>query len=337
VLVEGLAVWASDGHYGVEPIDDWAAVISRSDSYIPLAKLRAGPFYDYQHETAYLEGGSFDKYLIDRYGLRTFKELYGLATGKAEPDEALVMRLYGKSYEQLEQDWRAYLAGLSPTKEESDLWWFRVRSFDLMRRYATEMDPGARILPGVPTEWTSDTVKIFTGRVSAPVNLVLETALIAAGDRANRGDLAGGSALLDEVQAALDAHGNVKGLPSLEARQTIVDLLAVQDRAARIADAESYKATLDPGYAQALGGGLDELLLPPYTEYWQELVRLDVADDGQSAQGMVALHAQTAGGQPAEDGHLFAVQFVKGPDGWRMSGRKATEPEIVMPPARGGR
>jgi len=54
VLVEGMAVWASDGHYGQEPIDAWAAVAAASDSYIPLPKLRAGPFYDFQHEVSYI-------------------------------------------------------------------------------------------------------------------------------------------------------------------------------------------------------------------------------------------------------------------------------------------
>lgn len=332
VLVEGLAVWASGGHYAIEPIDDWAAVVSESDSYLPLPELRAGPFYDFQHETAYLEGGSFVKFFIERYGLDNFKQLYGRATGKAEHDEALVSELYGQGYAQLEQDWRAHLEGLSPTPEEAEQWWFRVRSFDLMRRYETELDPGARILPGVPTEWTSDTVKIFTERLNTPANLVLETALIAAGERARRGDLAGGSALLDEVEAALNAGGDVTGLPALEARQAILELLARQDRAVRLAGVGAYRDTLDPAFARALGDQVDDVVRPPYTEYWQEVVRLDVADDGQSARGVVALHARLAEGAADRNGQLTAVRFVKGEDGWLMSGREAAEPEIIMPP-----
>ena len=93
VLVEGLAVWASDGHYSEEPIDEWAAIVAASDEYLSLSELRAGPFYDFQHETSYLESGSFVKFLVGRYGLDTLKELYGRATGDAGHDEALVQSL----------------------------------------------------------------------------------------------------------------------------------------------------------------------------------------------------------------------------------------------------
>ncbi len=114
VLVEGLAVWASGGHYGEEPIDEWAAVVAASDEYLPLAELRNGPFYDFQHEISYLQGGSFVQYLVDRYGLDTLKALYGQATGEAEHDEELVQGLYGKGYADLEAEWLEYLAGLEP-------------------------------------------------------------------------------------------------------------------------------------------------------------------------------------------------------------------------------
>ncbi|HFD38675.1 MAG TPA: hypothetical protein ENJ31_02315, partial [Anaerolineae bacterium] len=72
VLVEGLAVWASGGHYRREPIDEWAAVIAASDQYIPLHDLRTGSFYEFQHETAYLESASFVKFLVARGGLDKF-------------------------------------------------------------------------------------------------------------------------------------------------------------------------------------------------------------------------------------------------------------------------
>ena len=39
-----------------------------------------------------------------------------------------------------------------------------------------DVDPDARLLPSTaPPEWTSDTLKVFLGRVGAPVNVVLET------------------------------------------------------------------------------------------------------------------------------------------------------------------
>ncbi len=332
VLVEGLAVWASDGHYRQEPLDDWAAVVATSDGFIPLADLRAGPFYDFQHETSYLEGASFVKFLVEQYGLDRLKELYGQATGDAGHDETLVQRLYGRDYGALEADWLAYLAGLDPTPEQAEIWRLKVHSFDLMRRYETELDPDARFLPpSAPPDWTTDTLQIFLGRAEAPLNIVLETALIAAQERLYSGNPEGAEALLDDVEAALDA-GGVLERPSLQARQAILDLVAAQDRAILRADASAYRQTLDPAYALALDSAVEEALQMPFTAYRQEIVRLDTADDGLGAHGAVLLHAQVAGSVFADDGQLFAVTFTKAGGNWLMSNREPLEPVLALPP-----
>jgi len=335
VLVEGLAVWASDGHYRREPLDLWAAVVAASDQYLPLADLRTGPFYDFQHETSYLEAGSFVKFLVEHYGLETFKELYGLATNDAAHDEALVQRLYGKSYADLEAGWRAYLAGLSPTPEQAETWRLKVRAFDLMRRYEAALDPDARILPDKPPpEWTDNEFKIYWQRRDAPVNLALETALIAAQERLHSGDLAGAAALLDDVEASLDGGGSLDR-PSLAAREALVELLAAQDRAVLRADARAYRDTLAPAWALALGRTLTETLSLPFVAYRQELVRLDLSDDGLHARGMVVVHARLADGESPEDGHLFVVTFIRIGDRWLMQGRAPVEPALDLPPAPG--
>ncbi len=330
VLVEGLAVWASGGHYGVEPIDAWAAVTAASESYIPLGSLRAGPFYDFQHEISYLQAGSFVKYLVERYGLDKLKDLYGEATGQAEQDEALVARLYGKGYDALEADWLAYLESLSPTAEEARKWDLVVRSFDLMRRYETLMDPDARILPNQsPTDWTSDTLKIFLHQEQAPANVVLETALIAAQTHLRNGDLDRASSLLEDVEASLDAGGPLVR-PSLEARLQILELVESQDRAVLRADMEAYLETWDRTHEPS--STLVGMLQLPFTAYWQEVVRLDVAADGQSAQGVIAAHAEVDGSEYAEDGRLVAVTFVLQGGVWSMASREPMEPSLGFPP-----
>jgi hypothetical protein len=330
VLVEGLAVWASDGHYGPEPVDDWAAVIATSDGYVPLATLRAGPFYDFQHETSYLEAGSFVKFLVDRYGWDKLKELYGRATGKPEHDEELVSRLYGKGYAALEADWLAYLKALSPTTDQAQTWNLTVRSFDLMRRYETEMDPDARILPDQsPTDWASDTLKIFLHQSQTPANVVLETALIAAQEHLRAGDPAGANSLLDDVEAALNDGGRLVR-PSLEARLAILELLAAQDRAVLRADLSGYLGTCEADYAPPTT--LAEALQLPFTSYRQEVVRLDLADDGQSADGVVLLHAQVDGDEYPEDGQLFAMTFALREGRWQLVSRQPTEQALGLPP-----
>lgn len=333
VLVEGLAVWASGGHYDREPIDEWAAVIAASDEYLPLAELREGPFYDFQHETSYLESASFVRYLVERNGLDVFKTLYGQATGEADHDDSLVQGLYGKGYADLEAEWLGYLAGLHPSPEQAETWRLQVRAFDLVRRYETELDPDARLLPPTaPSEWMSDTLKVFLSRVDARLNLVLETALIAAEDRVDSGDLSGARALLDDVEAALDAGGALTR-PSLVARREILEALEVQDRTILRADAEAYGATLQAGSELAQAGAVAERLAPPFRGYRQEVVRLDISGDGLRAWGTVLLHADVYEGDfAAVDGRLFAVEFVQERGRWLMSGRERTEPSLKSPP-----
>jgi hypothetical protein len=331
VLVEGLAVWASDGHYRQEPIDAWAAVVADSDDYIPLEELRTGSFYDFQHEISYLEGASFVKFLIERDGLDTLKELYGLATKDELHDEALVERLYGTSYASLEEDWLAYLAGVQPTPQQAEAWHLKVRFFDLMRRYETELDPDARILPDTsPTEWTTDTLQIFLRRLGASVNIVLETALIAAQERMSAGDWSGAASVLYDVEAALDADGALDR-PSLQARLAVLGLLSQQDRAVRRGDVPAYRGTLEAG--GELDSDVEAFLARPFTTYRQEVVRLDVADDGLGAHGVVLVHAQVWDGDYAEDGRLFEVEFVRDGGGWLMSTRRPFEPVLPLPPA----
>ena len=332
VLVEGLAVWASGGHYREEPIDEWAAVVAASDEYLPLAELRSGPFYEFQHETSYLEGGSFIQYLVGRYGLDKLKALYGQATGDAENDKDLVQSLYGKGYADLDAEWLEYLASLEPEPEQAEVWRLQVRTFDLMRRYETELDPDARLLPSTaPPEWLSDTLKVFLKRVDAPVNLVLETALIAAQERTYDGDLSGARALLDDVEAALDAGGELIR-PSLMARRQIPEVLAAQDRAVLRADADVYGDSLAPTSDLARAEAIAERLAPPFRAYQQELVRLDLSDDGHRAWGVVLIHADLVDGDFAEGGKLFAVEFAHVDGRWLMSAREPTQPDLFPPP-----
>lgn len=332
VLVEGLAVWASDGHYRREPIDAWAAVVAGSDQYLPLTELRAGSFYDFQHETSYLEGASFVKFLVEQYGLDNLKQLYGQATGDAEQDESLVRSLYGKGYGDLEAEWLGHLAALNPTPEQVETWRLKVRSFDLMRRYETELDPDARLLPSsAPPAWTSDTLKVFLGRVEEPVNIVLETALIAAQARVQRGELEGAAALLDDVEAVLDAGGALVR-PSLRLREAILEMVAEQDRSILRADAKAYHATLHHASELSLDAAVEDTLRPPFTSYQQELVRLDLAEDGRSAEGVVLLHAHVADGEFPDDGRLFAVNLIKVGSQWLITSRKLVERDLFLPP-----
>jgi hypothetical protein len=329
LLSEGLAVWTSGGHYRLEPIDARAAVTAASDDFVPLADLRAGPFYDFQHEIAYMEAASFVKYLVDQYGLNTLKEFYSQATGDEARDDALADLLYGKRLAELEADWLDYLDSLHPTPEQALMWQLEVRSFDLMRRYESELDPDAGTLPSdPPPEWLSDTLGIFLERNERPVNLALETALIAAQYRLHSGDADGAAALLDAVEAALDNGGDLSH-PALEGRQAILNLLAEQDRAILLADTRRYLKTLEQ--ASPLRDTAEDRLITPFTSYQQEIVRLDLTGDGLRAQGVALVHAQAADEQVLENGQLFSLSFIKVMDQWSLSHRVPLTPTLVLP------
>jgi hypothetical protein len=165
------------------------------------------------------------------------------------------------------------------------------------------------------------------------VNLVLETALIAAQERAYDGDLSGARALLDDVEAALDAGGELTR-PSLMARRQILEALVAQDRAVLRADADGYRDSLAPASNLAGTEAIAERLAPPFRAYEQELVRLDLSDDGLLARGVVLIHADVVDGDLTEDGKLFAVEFVQLGGRWRMSRREPTLPDLFPPPAR---
>jgi len=189
------------------------------------------------------------------------------------------------------------------------------------------------LLPATaPPEWMSDTLKVFLRRADAPVNLILETALIAAQERTYDGDLSGARALLDDVEAALDAGGSLVR-PSLVARREILNELAAQDRAVLRADADAYRETLDPTSDLARAEAVTERISPPFRSHRQEPVSLDLSDDGTRVHGVVLVHADLIDGDFSEDGRLFAVEFVRAGRRWLMSRRELTQPDLFPPPA----
>ncbi|MCB0007037.1 MAG: hypothetical protein KDE04_11305, partial [Anaerolineales bacterium] len=74
-LGEGVAVWATGGHYKIEDIDRRAAALLETGLYIPLPAL-IDDFYPVQHEIGYLAAAGFEKYLIDQYGWGRFRDFY---------------------------------------------------------------------------------------------------------------------------------------------------------------------------------------------------------------------------------------------------------------------
>jgi hypothetical protein len=115
--------------------------------------------------------------------------------------------------------------------------------------------------------------------------------------------------------------------------------LATQDRAILLAGAGAYREGLATGSELARPEAIAERLAPPFRAYSQEVVRLDLFDDGLRARGVVLVHADvfegvSVGAEFAENGMLFAVEFVRERDRWLMSAREPTGTLLQLPPER---
>ncbi len=107
-LVEGLAT-AVDGEFGNRTLHEYAASVLNFDIVRhPERLLRPVGFAFQASAVSYVLMGSFCEYLIDRYGISSFKNLYGGRTPE---------RVYGRSYAELIAEWEEYLSGYEIPRE----------------------------------------------------------------------------------------------------------------------------------------------------------------------------------------------------------------------------
>jgi hypothetical protein len=321
LLGEGLAVYATGGHYGREPIDAWAAVLAESDQYVPLCELRYD-FYAPQHEVAYQEGASFVAYLIRTYGVATFQQIFAAQQPQrgdhrldldafCAADRRMVVEPTGKTTLELEQDWLGYLKTVHPTEEQRRAWDLMVRFFDTMRRYQEAFDPPARDLPPPMDGWDRATAAKFLNAASGKVSAILETMLGATLPAIQRGELDRATALLGAIETSLDAGG----LPNTALARdydAIVQLLAAQARALRLGDQHALAATLaTPDLAAALPFTPHDLLHDlRYTP-----AQLDVR--GDTATGVVQVDGASLDGRQLSRA-LYRIQLARSGGIWRL-------------------
>ena len=99
-LVEGLAM-AIDGEYGNRTLHEYAAAIKIFHLiHNPGSLITPIGFATHGSSLSYVLMGSFCRYLLDRYGVVRFKELYG---GNS------VEKVYGTSYQGLVDEWQSFL------------------------------------------------------------------------------------------------------------------------------------------------------------------------------------------------------------------------------------
>lgn len=216
-LAEGLAVWASGGHYKAEDLTERSAALLQLGRYIPLTQL-VNDFYPVQHEVGYLEAAGFVGFLIDRGGWNTFKNFYTDVVADDGPTlaEALdvnLQRYYGASLTGLESEWLAALKSQTPRPEAVADLATTIRYYDIARHYQELYDPTAFFL----NAWLPHPTEVrqfgnpadLTRRPKTDLNITLELMLAVADSALRAGDYSRANVMLDSVQNILNNNGAI--------------------------------------------------------------------------------------------------------------------------------
>jgi hypothetical protein len=214
-LSEGLAVWTAGGHYQQENLGQRMAALVEMGRYIPISQV-IDDFYEWQHETSYLEAASLTDYLVETYGWEQTRAFYSETTGDdadtlSEAVSVNLQKQFDRTLEQVEGDWMAYLARLPRDPEELTNLQTTLRFYDVVRRYQSSYDPTAYYL----SAWLPSPVEVemmgnpadFSRHPESATHIALETILLSANDALLDGDYDKANALLDSVVRVLSNEG----------------------------------------------------------------------------------------------------------------------------------
>lgn len=252
-LVEGLAVWATGGHYKLEDLDQRAAALYfETTHYVPLTELVEN-FYPTQHEIGYLEAGSFFKYLVDTYGWQRVRFFYGDLepvdnSTIAQTMSASMQTHFGKTLQQLENDWLIHLRNQPRDPNALNDLLLTIQYYDTMRLYQQTYDPTAYFLtawlptPEVLTE--RDQTAELARHPTTEMNIWLETMLVAANTALQEGRYDDATALLQSVER-VTRFGGVTGDPLATTYLELVRAAMALGYEVRAVEIDGTRATVE--------------------------------------------------------------------------------------------
>ncbi len=221
ILIEGLAVYHSGGHYKPEELIPRAAALlhpeAREDGlgldwYLPLRPL-IDDFYNSQHEIGYIQAGALVEFMIDTWGWEAYaafyREIYPIENGtQSDAMDAALQTHFGLSLNDLEEKFLLALRNEEITVETLDNVRLTVEFFEAMRRYQQTLDPSAYFLtawlPNGPTMREKGIVADLVRRRSEIENLALETLLVAANEALIDRNLTGTKDAIVAVNLVID-------------------------------------------------------------------------------------------------------------------------------------
>jgi hypothetical protein len=215
-LAEGLAVWASDGHYKQEDLNLAAAALLELEHFVPVERL-INQFYPVQHEIGYIEAGGLVTYMVETYGWPRFRNFYSEVTQDdegtlADTFDAKLRSHFNTSLDELESSWQAYLRALPQNREVVADVQTTIRYYETMRRYQMLYDPTAHFLiawlPSPNGVQETGNPADLTRHPKTALNVTLEIMLQAAGDVLHDGDHDRANVILNSIARVLDREGH---------------------------------------------------------------------------------------------------------------------------------
>jgi hypothetical protein len=218
ILVEGLAVYLSDGHFKVEPILPRAAALLDLDWYIPLRDL-ANTFYTSQHEIGYMEGAAFIGYLVQTYGWERFntfyRDIHPAQSGfQADALDAALKVHFDLTLAEMEQKFLAFLHQQPVDDSIRTDMRLTVTFYDTVRRYQRTLDPSAYFLTAWLVDGATmrerDIVADYLRHPGSTVNWQIESLLVSADTHLRAGNYSACETNLRAITLLLDFLDNLK-------------------------------------------------------------------------------------------------------------------------------
>lgn len=214
ILVEGLAVYLSGGHFKEEPILPRAAALLELDWYLPLREL-TDAFYTSQHEIGYLQAAALVAYLVETYGWERFntfyRDIHPAPDGRQSTalDTAL-RKHFQQTLDALEANFLTFLRAQTVEEPHRADLRLTVAFYDTLRHYQQRYDSSAYFLtawlPDIPEMRRRGIVADLLRRPREAVNRRIEALLIAADQSLRAGDYARTETLLREAMELTLAH-----------------------------------------------------------------------------------------------------------------------------------
>lgn len=231
ILVEGLAVYLTGGHFKPEPLMPRAAALLNMPAedklgwYLPLEPL-ADNFYASQHEIGYLIAGALVEYMVDRWGWEAFSAFYRdikphESESQARAIEAALVAHFGLALSDLEGDFLSVLQDYPDAPEWMEDVRLTADFYDTVRRYQRALDPSAYFR----TAWLLSNEEMrkqgivadYLRRPALPENVSIETLLAAASEHLIAGQYVETGRYLEAINAALDVLIETEAEPARSA------------------------------------------------------------------------------------------------------------------------